>query len=68
MRQTAIRAGLLLSGDLVTAVETLKESDPTSTGLSGEALVRAAPPIADLIRFWMSDEAEAFRRRAGLLA
>ena len=64
--QTTVRAALLLSSDLVAAVAMLKGTHPSLVDLEGEELVRAAPPIADLIRFWMSDEAAAFRRRAGL--
>jgi tetratricopeptide (TPR) repeat protein len=67
VRQTTLRAALLLTDDLVTSIDLIRQSDKELKAMSGKLLVQRSEMIADLLRFWMSDRAMAFRRRAGLL-
>ncbi len=67
LHQTAHRGAVLVCDDLPGAVEVLRRSERDAAGLEGAALVRAAPAIADLLRFWCSEPALAARRRAGTL-
>ena len=62
-----MRAACLICDDLPTAVTLLKRHDGGLADLEGEELVRDSEIVGDLLRFWVSEEAVAFRRRAGLL-
>ncbi|MBI4956434.1 MAG: tetratricopeptide repeat protein, partial [Myxococcales bacterium] len=64
---TNTRAAALAAGDLFAAVELLRQLGPSPVGIDGVRLVKSLPVAADLLRFWVSDAALEFRRRAGML-
>jgi cellulose synthase operon protein C len=66
LRQTTLRAALLLSDDLVDAIDVLRDSEQIQ-GQRGVGLVRGSALAADLLRFWGSREAAEVRRVTGLL-
>lgn len=63
---TANRAGALLCGDLPSAAEIIRQTDEKLLEKHGRDLVESSAIISDLFRFWASDPASDFRRRAGL--
>ncbi len=63
---TANRAGVLLAGDLPAAVDIIRQLDRNLIDIRGAGLVQASGVIADLFRFWSSNSAFDFRRRAGV--
>jgi tetratricopeptide (TPR) repeat protein len=63
---TANRAAAVLCGDLVAATEIIRQTDKDLVVHQGPALVENSPLVADLFRFWASEPALDFRRRAGL--
>ena len=65
--RTAMRAALLLTGDLAVSVSILRNAEDLG-GLTGPELLRSSSLIADLVRFWASDKALTARREAGLVA
>ena len=67
LRQTAMRAALLLADDLVASVEALQLVEPSLSTGRGAALVRGSAEVADLCRFWVSDAAMAVRRHGGMI-
>ena len=68
LQQTANRAASLVGDDLPAAIEVLRRTERDLVGVDGATLARTSPIIADLLRFWVSEAAFAFRRRAGTIA
>jgi len=68
LQQTANRAASLVGDDLPAAIEVLRRTERDLVGVDGASLARTSPIIADLLRFWVSEAAFAFRRRAGTIA
>ncbi len=67
LKQTANRAALLACDDMKAAIEVLRRTEKDMTGLEGVPLVQGSVVVADLMRFWVSESAFAFRKRAGLI-
>ncbi len=61
---SACRVALLVSDDLLAAVEVLKRTERDLAELSGAELL-THPTVSRLARFWVSPEADALRRRMG---
>lgn len=59
VRQSALRAGLLVAGDLALAIETGTGKAPSL------ALIRRRAEVADLVHFWLSEKMRRLRRRMG---
>ena len=57
---TALRAGLVVSGDLVSALTFAVDSDPTFES------VRQSPPAMELLNFWLSPSLQTLRAEVGL--
>jgi tetratricopeptide (TPR) repeat protein len=68
LQQTANRAALLVGDELSAGVDMLRRTERDLLALDGPTLARTSPVIADLLRFWVSEAAFAFRRRAGTIA
>lgn len=68
LQQTANRAAVLVGDDLNAGVEVLRRTEREFVGIDGATLARTSPIIADLLRFWVSEAAFAFRRHAGTIA
>lgn len=61
----ALRVAAVLADDLQACVEVLQRTERDLQGLSGAALLRRSGPVHDVVRFWLSDDALALRRRLG---
>jgi len=61
-RRTALRSGLLLSGDLATTLRIVLDDEPTL------GAVRASPEALDLLTFWLSPAMASLRKSLGLSA
>ncbi len=66
-RFSATRSAAVVSGDLPSCVALMRQEDQSLTYLEGEDLVINSELVADLLRFWSSEQALELRRRAGLL-
>jgi hypothetical protein len=64
---TSRRVASILSGDLPASVRALQRSERELSSLEGRDLVEASPMIADLLRFWMSDDAMRLRQTFGMV-
>jgi len=62
-RYAAVRAAAIVTGDLVSCVDVLRQEDPALIYLEGEDLVVNGDLIADLLRYWCSDASLELRRR-----
>jgi hypothetical protein len=68
VRLTSARAAVVLSDDLTGSIELLRRLEGDLAGLQGAALALGMTQIHDLLRFWVSDNAFALRRRLGMIA
>ena len=64
---TAIRSALIVCDDLKSGIKVLRRMH-SMPDLRGRELVASSRTVADLMRFWVSDEAFGARRRCGLIA
>ncbi|WP_236606281.1 tetratricopeptide repeat protein [Sandaracinus amylolyticus] len=62
------RAALLVSDDLLGAIEVLRRTERDLAHVEPRDIVRASPLVGELVRWWASDAAIDLRRRAGMLA
>lgn len=60
LKQTARRAGLLISTDLGATLSLILGETPN------QERIEASPQGMDLLRFWLSSEAGALRKELGL--
>ena len=60
----ASRAALLVSDDLIAAIDVLKRTERDIADLTGARLL-VHPAVNRLVRFWISPEADALRKRIG---
>lgn len=65
LRRVSLRAALLVCDDLVSAAKQLREIDDLMD-YEGPALLRESPALVDLIRYWISDDANDMRRLMGM--
>jgi cellulose synthase operon protein C len=64
LQRTATHVAALMADDLPAVVDALRTGEGTEA--SGPDLVRGVPSVAQLMRFWTSDEAASLRTRLGL--
>src|SRR5262249_29490870 len=65
LRQTCLRAALLVADDLAASIEAARHVvDPPDA--RNAALVQASDVVRDLVRFWISNRAAGVRVHAGL--
>jgi cellulose synthase operon protein C len=64
MQHSALRTALWLVGDLETALDFLRRTDPTLSkpGEGGQLLVRRSPLATEVLHYWLSDEYLSLRR------
>ena len=67
VKLTAARAGVIVADDLVGSVEVVRRLEADLAGVQGVALAQGIRSIHDLMRFWVSDQAFALRRRLGTM-
>jgi len=67
VERSAARAAALLAGDLDACVAALRNIGVIDRSVAGSSLVHSSPLVADLLRFWMSEPAQALRRLAGIV-
>jgi cellulose synthase operon protein C len=67
-RLGSARAALVYADDLPGSIGLLRRLEGDLAGLKGPALAQAVAALHDLMRFWISDQATALRRRSGLMA
>jgi len=63
---TAIRSALIVCDDLKSGIKVLRKMH-SMPELHGRELVESSRTVADLMRFWVSDDAFHARRRVGLI-
>jgi tetratricopeptide (TPR) repeat protein len=67
VRLTAARAALLLADDLPGPIDLVRRTEADLAGVPGDQLAQGMRTVHDLMRFWVSEQAFALRRQAGLL-
>ncbi len=66
-RFSATRAAAVIAGDLPSCVSLMRAEDQSLAYLEGQDLVINSELVADLLRYWSSEQALELRRKAGLL-
>jgi hypothetical protein len=66
VRQTALRAALLVANDLAPSIEAMRHVVELPE-LRGSVLVQSADSVSDLLRFWISNRAASVRQHAGMV-
>jgi len=67
-RYSATRVAAMIAGDLPSCVSLMRQEDQSLAYLEGQDLVINSELVADLLRYWTSEQALELRRRAGLLS
>lgn len=66
VKQTMLRAAMLLADDLGASVEAMRHV-VKMPAVRGAALVQGSEPVRDLMRFWISNRAASVRQHAGMI-
>ncbi|HEU4612772.1 MAG TPA: tetratricopeptide repeat protein, partial [Kofleriaceae bacterium] len=66
VKQTMLRAAMLLADDLPASFEAMRHVVPMPA-VRGAALVQGSEPVRDLMRFWISNRAASVRQHAGMI-
>ena len=67
IRQTMLRAALLVTDDLAASIDAMRHVVELPA-VRGAALVQSSDAVRDLMRFWISNRAAGVRHHAGMLA
>jgi hypothetical protein len=66
IRQTALRAALIVADDLAASIEAMRHLIDAPPERSA-ALVQTSDEVRDLMRFWISNRAASVRQHAGMI-
>ncbi len=66
LRQTALRAALLVTDDLAASIEAMRHVVELPA-VREAALVQSSESVRDLMRFWISNRAASVRQHAGMI-